>query len=145
MSYFKYSYIFIFILFPSFVNADLNKELIKIININHEVIEFNVEIADDENERTKGLMWRTDLDDNEGMLFIWDESKIRNFWMKNTPLSLDIIFIDKYKKIVKIQENTEPFSENIISSEISSKYVLEILGGKCKELKINVGDMIKFF
>ncbi len=128
------------------LNVSANNHLyeVEIISSNKYSHIFNVELADDDLERSVGLMWRSDLNDNEGMLFKWDNSKIRKFWMKNTPLSLDIIFINEDKIIINIAHNTSPLSLVEINSNFPSKYVLEVLGGKCKKLKINIGDKVNF-
>tara|TARA_A100001011_G_scaffold186168_1_gene194805 strand:+ start:1300 stop:1734 length:435 start_codon:yes stop_codon:yes gene_type:complete len=135
----------VFLLFSS-LDTSANNHLynVEIISSNKYSHVFNVELADDDLERSVGLMWRSDLNDNEGMLFKWNNSKIRKFWMKNTPLSLDIIFINEDKIITNIAHKTTPFSLIEINSIFPSRYVLEVIGGKCKKLKINIGDKVNF-
>lgn len=123
-----------------------NDPTVEIISEN-ETFSFNVEIADEPAEREKGLMSRDNLDEDSGMFFIFDDAKILNFWMKNTLIPLDIIFIDENFKIINIAENAEPCGDGRVDcrgyfSQIPAKYVLEISGGKTKELGIKPGDKI---
>ena len=110
------------------------------------IVKVKVEIADNNEERTKGLMFREKLGENEGMLFIFDDEEIRNFWMKNTLISLDIIFIDKDKRITNI-EKADPCEEDtcrIYSSKGLAKYVLEVNQGFTDKNNINEGDIVRF-
>lgn len=104
-----------------------------------------IEIADDPFEQTKGLMYRSSLEWNNGMLFAFENEEIRSFWMKNTLIPLDMVFIDKDLKIVDIIENAQPCKTNNCPSHVSNqpaKYVLEVNAGYVKENKISVGDTI---
>lgn len=104
-----------------------------------------IEIADDPFEQSKGLMYRSSLDWNNGMLFAFENEEIRSFWMKNTLIPLDMIFIDKGLKIIDIIENAQPCKTNNCPSYVSNqpaKYVLEVNAGYVKENKISVGDTI---
>jgi len=132
--------IFLLSIFSS-VAASLRKETIE-VRAKSGVYEFVVEVAEKAQDRARGLMERTDLQPNGGMLFIFPYSVEQNFWMKNTPTSLDIIFIGSDYKIKSIAKNTKPYSENIIQSGVPAQYVLEILAGKTSELGIEVGDRI---
>ncbi len=108
---------------------------------------FNVEIADSEEERKKGLMFREFLDKDYGMLFILPNKGKYYFWMKNTSIPLDIIWIDDNIKVINIKENALPCTTNnceIFSSEKEALYVLEINGGLIKEYNIKVGDEVEF-
>ncbi len=103
---------------------------------------IKVEIADDFEEQIKGLSNRDNLDDDSGMLFVFQDKQIRRFWMKNMRFPLDIIWIDD-NKIVKIDKNLPPEGENpqnIYSSEIPVNYVLEVNGGYCDKHNIKVGS-----
>ncbi|HUX78576.1 MAG TPA: DUF192 domain-containing protein [Alphaproteobacteria bacterium] len=95
----------------------------------HKSIYFNVELAESASEQEKGLMFRTHLKENEGMLFLFPEPKASAMWMKNTPLSLDIIFCNKKGKILAIYENTTPYSLKIIGPVEGTTQVLEVAGG----------------
>lgn len=105
---------------------------------------LTIEIADNEAETTQGLMYRRTMPDSCGMVFIFADSQPRNFWMKNTYLPLDILFLDESKKIVTIQANRTPFSEEQIPSFEEAKYVLEVNAGYCKRKGIQKGDMVKW-
>lgn len=104
---------------------------------------FEVEIADDPAERAQGLMFRETLADNAGMLFIYPEPQKVEFWMKNTPLSLDIVFVRQDGTIARIAERTTPFSEAAIPSGEAIIAVLEVKGGLMRELGIAVGDRLR--
>ncbi len=105
---------------------------------------FSVEIADEEIERNKGLMFREELDKDRGVLFIFENSGTYPFWMKNTPLPLDIIWIDNNYKVVHIANNTTPYSTDIINPAVEAKYVLEINGGLSHYLGFEVGSISEF-
>ena len=103
---------------------------------------FKVEIADDEAEREQGLMYRTTLAPDAGMLFEWDRAEPRAFWMKNTYIPLDIIYIGANGRIISVAAMTEPFSETPIPSQGAARAVLEIAGGRAAELGIGIGDQV---
>ena len=84
------------------------------------------------------------MDENQGMLFIFDDSSPRYFWMKNTYISLDIIYIDENFRIVSIQKTALPRSEESLPSEKPAKYVVEVNAGFTDKYKINKGDKISF-
>jgi len=110
---------------------------------NKEKAAFEVELAENALTRAKGLMFRKNLDENKGMLFIFKEESEHSFWMKNTFITLDMVFADKNGVIVGIIENAEP--QSVISLTIAkpSKYVLEINGGLCEKYGIVEGDLMK--
>lgn len=103
---------------------------------------FDVEIADTPEKSQLGLMFREHLDDDKGMLFVLPQKHPLYMWMKNTYISLDMLFFDTDGKIVKIIPNTTPFSEQILPSEISVAGVLEVNAGIAQKLNIQVGDYI---
>lgn len=103
---------------------------------------FRVELADEPHERSRGLMFRKSLPDDGGMLFDNGEEKMMAMWMKNTFIPLDMIFISGKGRIVKIVENTKPFSRETISSDVPVRAVLEIRGGTSSRLGIRPGDRI---
>jgi uncharacterized membrane protein (UPF0127 family) len=108
---------------------------------------FQVEIAKTALERDRGLMHRESLDKNKGMLFIFDREGIYPFWMKNTLIALDIIWIDENNKVVFIKQNAQPCETLICPSVIPSakaKYVLEINAGLVERLQIKTGDYASF-
>ena len=109
-----------------------------------ETINVRVKIADDNNERTNGLMFRKHLDEDEGMFFIFPESRKRVFWMKNTFIPLDIIFISDDSKIIHIAE-AEPCKSDpcyLYESQGNAQYVLEVNKGFSKKYNITVGDRV---
>jgi len=107
---------------------------------------FNVEIVKTTKELSDGLMFRQQLDKNRGMLFIFSKEDIYPFWMKNTLIPLDMIWINTENKIVFIEENAEPCLSNQecdrINPKVKAKYVLEINSGISEKLGLRVGDEV---
>ena len=103
---------------------------------------FIVEIADTDERRSQGLMYRLSLDDNEGMLFIFDSLQIMSFWMHNTYISLDMLFLAENGEIVQLQKRTVPQSRRMIVSREQVKGVLELKGGLSDRLGLHVGDRV---
>lgn len=112
--------------------------------LNGTPIHVSVEIANTEEKRQFGLMYRRELSELHGMLFLFPHEGEFSFWMKNTPLPLDIIFINAAHTIVSIAQNTTPFSEKPLPSENPAQFVLEVNGGFCQRHDIAVGDRIEF-
>jgi uncharacterized membrane protein (UPF0127 family) len=108
------------------------------------ILHIDIEIAGNDYEREKGLMYRHSLPDNAGMLFIFEQSGPVSFWMRNTYIPLDIIFADENRQIVTIQKNTKPLSYAQIPSKRNSKYVVEVNAGFCDKYGIVIGDFITF-
>ena len=104
---------------------------------------FEVEVADDPAERAEGLMYRQSLADNAGMLFLYPQPQPVEFWMKNTPLSLDIVFVRADGTIARIAANTTPMSEDRISSREPVLAVLEVKAGIMQQLGIAAGDRLR--
>lgn len=106
---------------------------------------FNVEIADNQIERAQGLMFRKELEENSGMLFLFESSGKHSFWMKNTLIPLDMIWIDENLEIVFIFENAQPCEETCdsITPDKNAKYVLEINSGLVEKYNFKIGDEIK--
>ena len=107
-------------------------------------IGFHVDVADTPGKREIGLMYRTDLADDRGMIFIFPSESQQSFWMKDTPRSLDMIFIGRDRKIVGIVEHAKPFSLDPRSVEGKSQFVLEINGGLSKRHGFQAGDAVRF-
>ena len=103
---------------------------------------FNVEIARTTEEREQGLMYRKELPDGQGMLFDFSPQQEVSMWMKNTYVSLDMIFIRADGRILRIAENTKPLSERIISSGGPVKAVLEVVAGTARKDGIAAGDRV---
>ena len=105
-------------------------------------IKINLEIADNEYERQLGLMNRKSMGENQGMLFIFPLERMQSFWMRNTLIPLDIIFINKVKEIITIHKNTKTLSTQSYPSTAPAIYVLEVVGGFTDQYKIVIGDKI---
>jgi uncharacterized protein len=105
---------------------------------------FQVEVADTPTKRELGLQYRRDLAADRGMIFLFPTESEHTFWMKNTPIPLDMIFINSDGKIVGIVEQAVPFSLDSRAVPAASRFVLEINGGIAKRNGINIGDSIRF-
>ena len=103
-----------------------------------------VEVADTEQQREVGLMFRKHLDDGAGMLFVFKDAAHRNFWMHNTVIPLDMLFADAGGRVIGIVANAEPFSDKPVGVEGGSEYVLEVNGGFCAKNGIKPGDRFNF-
>ncbi|QLH06232.1 DUF192 domain-containing protein [Nitrosopumilus ureiphilus] len=115
------------------------------IQSDNSVILINVEIADELQKQINGLMFRQNLDWDSGMLFVYDSEKKRSFWMKNTLISLDMLFIDEDFRIIDIKENVPPCiieSCPNYTSNMPAKYVLEVNGGFTMTNNIEIGDLV---
>ncbi len=106
--------------------------------------EFRVEIAASSAEQAKGLMFRTELGPDEGMIFPREPADVASFWMKNTPLPLDIIFVGVDGRIMNIAANTVPYSLDPVPADGLTSLVLEIPGGRAEELGIAAGDTVEW-
>jgi len=105
-------------------------------------LSFRVELAENAAAQAKGLMFRTALAPNEGMIFPMSPPRAASFWMRNTVIPLDIIFIGVDGRISNIAANTEPYSERPLSSIGEVKGVLELAGGRAAQLGIVPGDRV---
>lgn len=105
---------------------------------------IDIEIADTDYDIQTGLMYRNSMEDNQGMLFVFDDVTERSFYMKNTKIPLDLIFIDGNHTIVSFQKNAKPFDESSLPSNAPAKYVLEINAGLVDTWNLSVGDSISF-
>jgi uncharacterized protein len=105
---------------------------------------YEVEVADTPSKREMGLMYRRELADNHGMLFIFPDESVLTFWMKNTPIPLDMIFIGGDLRIVGIVRDAVPFTLSPRAVDARSRYVLEINGGAAKRHGVEVGDKVRF-
>ncbi|TDM00550.1 MAG: hypothetical protein C4K58_04940 [Flavobacteriaceae bacterium] len=113
---------------------------LQVYNDTNKVAQFSIEVADDEFQRENGLMNRDKLGKDQGMLFIFQDSAPRRFWMHNTRIPLDIIYLDKDKKIVNIAKNAQPFDETGVEPSASdAMYVLEINAGLSDSLQLEPG------
>ena len=105
---------------------------------------FAVEVARSRQEQARGLMFRTELGPNEGMLFPRTPPDVASFWMKNTPLPLDIIFVGPDGRILNIAAETVPYSLDPVAAAGLTGAVLEIPGGRAAELGIEAGDRVEW-
>ena len=126
---------FFLIILPETVWAESNrpvfKQIVCSINVNkNNPQELSLDIADNKQKRSYGLMNREDMRPNSGMLFIWKDSQIRNFWMKNTYFNLDLFFLNNHGEIIEIYKNAKAFDETNIKSKEKVKYVLEMNAGE---------------
>ena len=103
----------------------------------------DAEVAATEEMTTRGLMWRTQLPDGKGMLFIFPDEKVRSFWMRNTLIPLDMIFISQAKRIVGIVAQAAPRTLTSRSVGVPSKYVLEVPGGWSEKSGIESGSQVE--
>ena len=127
----------------SFASINVPKFKRFICKIDMEKIKINqlmLDIADSEEKRSFGLMNRKKINSNSGMIFLWKDSKIRSFWMKNTYFNLDLFFLNSEGIIVEIYKNAKALDEAYISSKNKVKYVIELKSG---EYDFNVGDRFK--
>jgi uncharacterized membrane protein (UPF0127 family) len=104
---------------------------------------FGVEMAVTPEQQAKGLMFRRELPEKQGMLFDFHREQPTAFWMKNTYIPLDMIFIRADGRILRIAENTKPLSEDMVPSGGPVRAVLEVIGGTAKKLGIAPGDRVK--
>ena len=108
------------------------------------LINLDLEIADTEFEIQTGLMYRNSMQNNQGMLFVFNDEQERSFYMKNTKIPLDLIYVDSDLKIVSFQKNAQPFKETSLPSNAPAKYVLEINAGLSDNWQLNVGDSLSY-
>jgi uncharacterized membrane protein (UPF0127 family) len=104
---------------------------------------FTVELATNDAERERGLMYRKELPEGRGMLFDFQHDRPVAFWMRNTYIPLDMIFIRGDGRILSIAENTQPLSDGLIPSGGSVRAVLEVIGGTARKLGIAPGDRVE--
>jgi uncharacterized membrane protein (UPF0127 family) len=106
-------------------------------------LRFKVEIADTESERQHGLMYRTAMPQGHGMLFIFEDAAPRSFWMHNTYMPLDIIYIGADGRIVSIVNGAQPFDDTPLPSRYPANGVLELYSGEAARLGIKAGDRVR--
>jgi len=119
-------------------NNDLQTQVLRINKW-----EITVEIADTQETQEKGLMWRERMDENHGMLFVYDRDSKKSFWMKNTKIPLSIAYIAADGTIREIYD-MEPLSTRIVDSRYSVRYALEVNQGAFEKHGIKTGDKIEF-
>jgi uncharacterized membrane protein (UPF0127 family) len=108
------------------------------------VARLDIEIADTDYDVQTGLMYRNSMQKTQGMLFVFPTMRERFFYMKNTRIPLDLIYLDNNKHIVSFQENATPFDEASLPSRVPAQYVLEINAGLSEKWLLEVGDRIEY-
>jgi uncharacterized membrane protein (UPF0127 family) len=132
-------FVFFGLIFQAQAEVTFDKGTLAITTETGKRLEFQVEWALTAEQRARGLMERESLEDNAGMLFDFGETRMVTMWMANTPLSLDMVFIDEAGAVVRVAEKTTPFSEAIVGSGKPVRYALEIRGGRAAELGLTPG------
>lgn len=106
--------------------------------------QLDIEIADNSYEQETGLMYRKEMEEDRGMLFVYDKAAMHNFYMKNTYIPLDIIFFGSDSTAVSYKENAQPMDESLIPSGKPAQFILEINAGLVEKWNIELGDKIDF-
>ena len=105
--------------------------------------QFSVEVMRDDSQRARGLMYRRSMPQDRGMLFDFKREEPISMWMKNTYLSLDMVFVDRSGRVINVAENTEPLSERIIPSGAPAYAVLELNAGSARRIGLKAGDRLR--
>ena len=105
---------------------------------------IDIEVADSDQKREQGLMYRKSMSDENGMLFIFDTPEPKNFWMHNTYISLDIIYVSENRQIVTIARKCKTLNDENIPSGKDAQYVIEVNGGWCDKFGVKEGDFVSF-
>lgn len=108
------------------------------------IVSIAIEIADDDSSRTRGLMQRTSLPDRSGMLFIFPQEELQSFWMANTQMSLDLVFVNSDGEIVSIAKYARPLSTEPVVSEGPARYVVELEAGFADSWGLIEGDAVEW-
>ena len=114
-----------------------------VVQADGRAVPFRVEVASTPEEHARGLMYRSHLDADAGMLFVFDQPQVQRFWMKNTLIPLDMIFIGADHRIAGVVENAAPETETERMVPARSQYVLEIGGGLASRLGIHAGEVVE--
>jgi uncharacterized membrane protein (UPF0127 family) len=143
---------FIFLVFPDLFKKSTKEfymfkkegELTFFTDNNEKIVTIDIEIADTDYDRQLGLMKRNEMREREGMLFIFPDNDIKSFWMRNTLIPLDMLFVNSEKKIVTIHKNTKPLSDQSYHSTAPAVYVVEVNAGFADKYNIKEGDRIEW-
>ena len=125
-------------------DVEFERDTLSIVARRGDVFEFNVELAETSEQKSRGLMFRREMADNEGMLFLHRRDRVLTMWMANTFLPLDMLFIERDGTIARIEENTIPQSRDVISSRKRVRAVLELNAGTARNLGISAGDKVVY-
>ena len=107
-------------------------------------VTLDIEIADTDFDIETGLMYRNSMENKQGMLFVFEDEIERFFYMKNTKIPLDLIYMNTDKSIVSFQKNAKPFDETSLPSNAPVKYVLEVNAGLVDTWNVSIGDRVDF-
>ena len=113
-------------------------------SLNNPITKIDIEIADNDDDRQNGLMYRKSMETNQGMLFIFPLQEMQSFWMRNTLLPLDMIFVNADKKIITIHKNTKILSDQSYASTEPAQYVVEVCAGFSDKYSLKPGDKINW-
>jgi hypothetical protein len=108
------------------------------------LVKLDIEVAETPYETETGLMYRSGMEKDQGMLFVFSDVAMHSFYMKNTEFPLDIIFVDENLRVAHIRENAVPYNEMGIPSTVPVKYVLEVNAGSTKKWSLETGDRISY-
>lgn len=107
------------------------------------ITSIDIEMADEVPERMQGLKYRKNMKENRGMFFVFDREQPQSFWMQDTHISLDIMYVNSALRIVDIAKNTTPYSEAPIPSSSPAQYVVEVIAGFSEKYGVQEGDLIR--
>jgi len=131
---------------PREVEPQFKKEgMLAFLNSQKDTLKLvEMEVADNDQERNQGMMYRSSMSYDRAMLFIMEYETPQSFWMHNTKMSLDILYVDGQGQIVTIYKHTQPYSDSPIPSFKRAKYVVETAAGFCDKYSVKEGDIIEF-
>ena len=121
-----------------------DRDVLSIETGSGEIFEFKVELAETDEQKSRGLMYRREMGEREGMLFLYRRDQVVTMWMANTFLPLDMLFIEQNGRIARIQAHTVPQSREVVSSRKRVRAVLELNAGTAQKLGISVGDRVLY-
>lgn len=124
--------------------VEFDRDVLSIEIKSGEIFDFDVELAESDEQKSRGLMYRREMGEREGMLFLYRRDQVVTMWMANTFLPLDMLFIERNGRIARIQANTVPQSREVISSRKRVRAVLELNAGTARSLGISVGDKVLY-
>ena len=110
----------------------------------NQILHIEIEVASTDYERALGLMYRAKMEENQGMLFLFPREQEQSFYMRNTLIPLDIIYVNSKMQIVDIYKNTNPLDETSLPSAAPAQYVIEINAGLCEKYGIKIGNKVVF-
>lgn len=126
------------------LDAKMRADRLWILTAAGREVPIDIEVAEDQQDKALGLMFRTELPDDKGMLFPYDGAREVTMWMRNTYIPLDMVFIRADGVVHRIERSAEPLSERVISSEGPVTAVLELAGGAADRLGLKPGDRVRY-